>query len=89
MFKCLFFKDIHGEVYFDCEFGGIAISDNMTKVAYIAEEKTRKTKPFLKASTTTNGDARKEDEQENNVGQEFRFKEEYGEQVQLTSKFQV
>ena len=38
----------HGEVYLDGELGSVAINQQGTKVAYIAEEKRPKSEPFFK-----------------------------------------
>ena len=46
---------LHGEVYTDNELGGIAISPDCLKVAYIAEKKKPKTEPFCKTTNETSG----------------------------------
>ena len=50
MLKSINLTDLnaHGEVYFDGELGSVAINQQGTKVAYIAEEKRPKSEPFFK-----------------------------------------
>ena len=50
MVKSVNLSDInaHGDVYMDAELGSVAINQQGTKVAYIAEEKRPKSDPFLK-----------------------------------------
>ncbi len=49
--------DLHGSVYNDEELGGLAINENGSKIAFIAEKKEPKAKPFFK--TTNAGEANK------------------------------
>ena len=39
--------DAHGKVYFDSEFGSLQLSEDSTKLIYIAEKKLAKKLPFL------------------------------------------
>jgi hypothetical protein len=43
--------EIHGPVYFDDELGCLTINNSGNKLAYIAEEKRPKSRPFFKASS--------------------------------------
>lgn len=70
--------DLHGSVYFDAELGGIAINENSDKIAYIAEKKTPKSSPFLK---TVNPTAELDNEDRPRYGEEFNYKDEFGEQM--------
>ena len=49
MVKSVNLSDInaHGDVYMDAELGSVAVNQQGTKVAYIAEEKRPKSDPFL------------------------------------------
>ncbi len=40
--------DLHGEVYFDKNFGSIALDPEGQKVAFVAEKKRPKSQPFFK-----------------------------------------
>ena len=40
--------EVHGDVYLDGELGGVSLNQQGTKLAYIAEEKRPKSKPFFK-----------------------------------------
>ncbi len=51
--------DEHGPVYFDAELGSVSISPDLTKIAYVAEQKESKKEPFCK---TKNGKDRDEEE---------------------------
>ena len=66
--------DLHGMVYFDNELGGLVLNPSGTKAAYIAEAKKAKNEPFfpVKSTETKAGTIH---------GQEFAFKEEWGEQL--------
>ena len=71
--------DLHGAAYFDQELGGIAINRQRTKAAFIAEAKKPKNKPFMKAKADVGGD--KKEEEKEPFGQEYAFREEFGEQM--------
>jgi acylaminoacyl-peptidase len=47
--------DLHGPVYFDQEFGSLAVNKSGTKLAYIAEEKRPKKKSFFKENGLSKG----------------------------------
>ena len=66
--------DLHGMVYFDNELGGLVLNQSGTKAAYVAEAKKAKNEPFFPVKTT-------EAKAGTTHGQEFAFKEEWGEQL--------
>ena len=66
--------DLHGMVYFDNELGGLVLNPSGTKAAYIAEAKKAKNEPFFPVKST-------ETKAGTTHGQEFAFKEEWGEQL--------
>ena len=66
--------DLHGMVYFDNELGGLVLNPSGTKAAFIAEAKKAKNEPFFPVKTT-------EVKPGTTFGQEFAFREEWGEQL--------
>lgn len=62
--------DLHGPVYFDNQFGGLSINKSADKVAYIAELKRPKSSSFFKPGQDPGG-----------AGQQFKFYEDWGEQM--------
>lgn len=59
---------LHGPVYFDETFGGIALSASGRRLAYIAEGKKPKNKPFLEEDK-----GKKEGEEEGKEEEETEF----------------
>lgn len=72
--------DLHGNVYYDAELGGVAINEAATKVAYIAEAKKPKNTAFFPVSKRSSS-AKVEDSKETVYGQEYTYSEEWGEQL--------
>ena len=66
-------QNLHGAVYFDATFGGIAISGDLTRAAFIAEAKEVKGCSFFKEEKKGDWAGR---------GQEFLYKEDFGEQLE-------
>jgi len=64
--------DIHGKIYTDGEFGCLKLSEDLSSLLYVAEKKKPKTFPFL-----NQGDIPDTAE----VGTEYSFREEWGEQL--------
>ena len=40
--------DLHGKVYFDEQFGCLSVSPDLKKVVFVAEEKKKANRPYLK-----------------------------------------
>jgi hypothetical protein len=68
--------DLHGAVYMDSELGCLALNSDASLVAFVAEAKKEKTKPFFSATPK-----KESDDDDINVGQECRFRDEWGEQM--------
>jgi len=64
--------DIHGKIYTDGEFGCLKLSEDLSSLLYVAEKKRPKTFSFL-----SQGDVPDPAE----VGTEYSFREEWGEQL--------
>ena len=63
-------RNIHGAVYYDATFGGIAVSGDLTQAAFIAEAKDVKSCPFFKEGDGVDR------------GQESLYKDDFGEQFE-------
>ncbi|TRY64188.1 hypothetical protein TCAL_10786 [Tigriopus californicus] len=68
-------RNLHGDVYLDATLGGITLDATGERVAFIAELKAPEGKPFFKYVPSTESKAYQLQ------GQEFRFKDEFGEQM--------
>ncbi|XP_034945879.1 acylamino-acid-releasing enzyme-like isoform X2 [Chelonus insularis] len=68
--------DVHGDVYFDGEFGSFSWSSESTKLLYIAEKKLEKSEPFYKQKSLD-----KKNDDKNVKGNEYIFKPDWGEQM--------
>jgi len=64
--------DAHGKVYFDSEFGSLQLSEDSTKLIYIAEKKLAKKLPFLNQGQVAEGVE---------VGTQYDYREDWGEQL--------
>ncbi|GJQ85226.1 hypothetical protein Trydic_g13066 [Trypoxylus dichotomus] len=69
--------DVHGDVYTDGEFASLQFSPDETKLLYIAEKKQVKTEPFWKRKPV------KADDKPDEItkGQEYLYREDWGEQL--------
>ena len=65
-------KNLHGGVYYDATFGGIAVSGDLTRAAFIAEAKEVKGSSFFKAEGADRAVR----------GQEFLYRDDFGEQFE-------
>ena len=45
--------DLHGKVYFDEQFGCLSVSPDLKKVVFVAEEKKKANRPYLKVKAGT------------------------------------
>ncbi|XP_044008354.1 acylamino-acid-releasing enzyme-like isoform X1 [Aphidius gifuensis] len=70
--------DVHGDVYADGQFGSFKWSPDNTKLLYIAEKKKEKSEPFFKQKPLDN---KNENKEEPSKGNEYIFKEDWGEQL--------
>lgn len=68
--------DLHGNVYFDAEFGSVAINLSGTKVAYVAEQKRPKNVPFFPTHNKS-----EDNSSSSTVGMENQYVEDFGEQL--------
>lgn len=66
-------QNLHGAVYFDATFGGIAVSGDLKRATFIAEAKEIKGCPFFKEAKKVDGASR---------GQECLYKDNFGEQFE-------
>jgi len=64
--------DVHGKIYTDGEFGCLKLSDDLGSLLYVAEKKRPKTFPFLSQGEVPDSAQ---------VGTEYAFREEWGEQL--------
>jgi len=64
--------DAHGKVYADAEFGGLVLSEDLSKLVYIAEKKQPKKLPFLHQ-----GDVPVSAE----IGTQYDYRQDWGEQL--------
>lgn len=68
-------RDVHGDVYMDQELGGLTLDATGERVAFIAEMKPPTSRPFFKYVSASKSESDRE------PGQQYRYKDEFGEQL--------